>query len=153
MGKKLFYITLAVFSVVGIVVWVTAFGVTSGLVKVSESFFSALAEGEYETAYQHLSAEFHDNMSAAELRAFAQESALAGYADVAWGSRSIYGDEGYLEGEVETSTGEYIPVGLTLLKENDSWKIYQIDWESDEPVEETATPDGAASPSDAPSDE
>lgn len=129
---KRFYISLAIFAILGIVVFAVVFGVTNSLVVVADGFFAELSRGDYEAAYGYLSAEFHDNTSVAELQAFAQDSALAGYADAVWLDRSIYGDDGYLDGEVETADGEYIPVEIFLLRENGSWKIYQIDWYSED---------------------
>lgn len=128
MGARRFLIGTAVFSVLGLAVLITVFAVTGGLVSAAEGFLAHLERGEYEAAYACLSAEFHGNTTVGELREFAQESALAEYSDASWGSRSIYGDEGFIEGSVETKDGRYIPVEMTLLKEHDEWKIYQIDW-------------------------
>lgn len=141
MSKKVFSISLAVFGAIGVVVILVVFGVTSSLVTVAHEFFVDLREGDFAAAYACLSNEFYGNTSVGELRAFAQESALAEYSDATWWHRSISGDEGALDGEVETMDGECIPVTMYFLRENGDWKIYQIDWESDEPL---ADPVGAS---------
>lgn len=138
MKKKPFLIVVSVFGAFGIVLFAAVFGVTGNLVTAADEFFAALEGGDYEAAYGCLSLEFHGNTTVAELQAFAQESALADYANASWRQRSISGDEGFLDGEVETRDGRRIPVTLALLKENDHWKIYQIDWYGPESTEEVA---------------
>lgn len=136
MRLKPFLIMMAGFAAMGVIVFLVAFGVTSGLTTVADEFFADLREGDFAAAYEHLSNEFHGNTSVAELRALAQESALAGCADATWWHRSISGDEGALDGEVETLDGEYVPVTMHFLREDGVWKIYQIDWESEDAVAE-----------------
>ena len=138
MRKKPFLIVVSAFGAFGIILLAAVLGVTGNLVTVADEFFAALEGGDYEAAYGCLSLEFHGNTTVAELQAFAQESALADYASASWRQRSISGDEGFLDGEVETRDGRRIPVTLALLKENDDWKIYQIDWYGPEPTEEIA---------------
>ena len=133
MRLKSFIITASIVGVLGVVIAVFAFGMTQCLVTAADGFFGLLARGDYEGAYACLSSEFHGNTSVDELRAFAQESALAGYSGATWRERSISGDEGFLDGEVETRDGHSIPVSVFLLKEQDSWKIYQVDWFTDGP--------------------
>ncbi|MFH1501438.1 MAG: hypothetical protein ABIG03_00180 [Candidatus Eisenbacteria bacterium] len=132
MRRKPFYITFAVSGVLGLVLFAVGFGLTAGLVSVADDFFGALSHGDYDSAYAYLSSEFHGNTSIAELRTFAQESALAEYSAATWWQRTVDGDCGYLDGEVETRNGTYVPVTLTLLKEDDVWRIYQIDWGEEE---------------------
>ncbi len=142
--KKLLLFGLPFFCVVTVVTIVLALGLTSGIVTVADEFFVALRQGDYEEAYGCLSAEFHGNTSIADLRAFAQESALAGYSDATWWNRQISGDEGALDGEIETADGECISTTIYFLKENDVWKIYQIDWDDYDDVGETPGEEAAA---------
>ncbi len=150
MRKKTFLITVAIFGAIGVVAVIAALGMTSKLVTVTDEFFCDMAQGDYDAACSHLSREFHGNTSVTELQTFAQESALAGYSNATWWRRTIEGDEGLLDGEIEVEGGEYIPVTIWLLKEGDGWKIHQIDWgtdescseepDTDEPPVENATP-------------
>jgi hypothetical protein len=135
MSKKLFVIILLVFGAFGVALFAVVFGTTGGLVTTADAFFSALEQGDYDTAYASLSEEFHGNTTIEELRSFAQESALVECSDSTWRDRSVSGDEGFLDGEVQTKSGQSIPVSVALLKENNDWKIYQIDWFTDEPAE------------------
>jgi hypothetical protein len=141
MGTKRFCVMISVFCAIGVVVFLVAFGVTSSLVTVADAFFVDLSEGDFASAYRHLSVEFHGNTSVDELRTFAQESALARYSEATWWERVVSGDVGSLDGEVTTLDGEYVPVTMYFLKENGVWKIYQIDWESDTPVADDAIPE------------
>lgn len=128
--KKILLWGIPSFCVLTIAAVVLAFGLTSGIVDVADDFFAALRQGDYDGAYGHLSQEFHGNTSIADLKAFAQESALAGYSEATWWSRQISGDEGALDGEIEITNGQRIPTTIYFLKENDGWKIYQIDWDT-----------------------
>jgi hypothetical protein len=125
---KPFIIIACVCGVIGFGAFIAAFGITNALVTVSDEFFAEIVEGDYQSAYGYLSREFHDNTSVAELQAFAQESALAGYSDATWWQRSISGDEGLLDGQVETADGRQLPITIWFLKEDGAWRIYQIDW-------------------------
>ncbi len=147
--KRPFRIIFSICMGVGVVVFIVSFGVTASLVDVADDFFAALEDGDFQGAYGHLSSEFHGDTSIAELRSFAQESALAGYSDATWWERTIEGDEGCIDGEVQIETGQRIPVSIFFLKEGDVWKIRQIDWESDDPPEEEWYEDA---PSDRPPD-
>jgi len=128
MRSKPLAILIGVGIAAGVAVFFGALGITSGLVHVGDDFFAALERGDFEGAYEYLSAEFHGNTTVAELRSFAQESALANYDEAIWWQRTVSGDVGYLDGEVETKTGDCVPVSITFQKENGEWKIYQIDW-------------------------
>jgi len=149
MRMKPFIIMMTGFAAMGVIVFLVAFGMTSGPVTVADDFFADLRDGDFAAAYEHLSEEFHGNTAVAELQAFAQESALARYADATWWHRSVSGDEGTLDGEVETRDGEYVPVTMYFLRENGAWKIYQIDWESEDPVAKPAV--NSEDPTGAPS--
>ena len=143
--KKLLIWGLPFFCVVTIATILVAFGLTSGIVDVADEFFVALEQGDYEGAYGCLSEEFHGNTTIADLRAFAQESALAGYSEATWWSRQVSGNEGALDGQIETVDGACIPTTIYFLKENDAWKIYQIDWDTfDEDVGEACQQDAAS---------
>jgi hypothetical protein len=143
MWRKPFLTVTAICAALGLGAFVVAFFVTGDLTAVADEFLSTMARGDFEAAYALLSQEFHGNTSVAELRAFAQESALADYEEATWWHRSVSGDEGALDGEVETRSGEIIPVSIYLLREGGDWKIYQIDWESEAGVPDEATQEGA----------
>jgi hypothetical protein len=125
---KPFIIIACICGAIGFAAFVAAFGITNGLVTVSDDFFTEIAEGDYQTAYGYLSCEFHDNTTVDELQTFAQESALAEYAEATWWQRTVSGDEGLLDGQVETTDGQELPITIWFLKEDGAWKIYQIDW-------------------------
>jgi hypothetical protein len=136
MRLKPFMIMMVGFAAMSAIVLLVALGMTSGPVKVADDFFADLRDGDFAAAYEHLSREFHGNTAVTDLQAFAQESALARYDNATWWHRSVSGDQGALDGEVETRDGEYVPVTMYFLREDGVWKIYQIDWESEEPIVE-----------------
>ena len=130
MNKRTFSVWLAASGAIAAVLIVIVLGVTSALVTVADEFLTDLREGDFPAAYDHLSREFCGNASVADLRDFAQESALADYAEAVWWHRSIEGDQGALDGRVETMGGELVPVTMYFRRENGAWRICQIDWES-----------------------
>lgn len=142
--KRLLVVGLPLFCIMTIVTVVLVFGLTAGIATVADDFFVALRQGDYEAAYGYLSEEFHGNTTIADLKTFAQDSALAGYSEATWWNRQISGDEGALHGEVETVDGGRIPTTVYFLKEHDTWKIYQIDWDTFE--EDVGGTQGDATP-------
>src|SRR5262249_8810522 len=51
---------------------------------------------------------------------------LTEYASVSWHQRRIDNDQGRLEGAVTTKQGGVIPVTLTLVKEDGTWKVLSV---------------------------
>jgi len=129
----------AIVSALGLGAFFVAFWVTADLTVVADEFFATMASGDFDGAYGYLTEEFHGNTSVAELRAFAQESALANYEDATWWHRSISGDDGTLDGQIETETGEVVPVTMYLLREGGEWRIHQIDWGAEQGVNDEAS--------------
>jgi len=125
--KKVFA-AIAVLVALGIVGILLVFQLTSGVVDVTESFFTAVSAGEIESAYDdYLSEGFRATTSLNELSLFLQRSALDNYDQASWGSRSISGGQGELEGTIQTRDGGAIPVKIILVKEESGWKIHTIE--------------------------
>ncbi|MFW9835613.1 MAG: hypothetical protein ACFFEK_16540 [Candidatus Thorarchaeota archaeon] len=140
MWRRPFLVVTAVACALGLGAFVVALFVTSDLTEVAQGFFSSMASGDFDGAYDYLSQEFHGNTSVAELKSFAQESALAEYREAEWWHRSVSGDAGMLDGQIETRAGDTIPVTMYLLREDGEWRIYQIDWGADADTQEEASP-------------
>lgn len=119
-------IGLAILAVIVVVIIVIVFRMTSGIVDVTDKFFAAVAEGDYETAHAYLSEDFKAATSMDELKQFLDQSAIGEYSQGHWSSRSISGGQGELEGEIETRDGGSIPIKLAFVKEDGDWKILSI---------------------------
>jgi hypothetical protein len=102
------------------------FYATSGVVETADSFFKAVADGNFNTARSHLSEEFKASTSKEEFQAFLEESALTEFAEAFWHNRSVSIGSGTLEGEVTTKSGGTIPLTMAFVKEDSGWKIYSI---------------------------
>jgi hypothetical protein len=128
--KKVLLILGAVFGVFALLitgVLVLVFNLTSGLPATAEAFFEAARTGDIETARSHLSEEFRASTDAEALQRFLSASALLGYREASWSDRNIHNDRGTLTGSVITDNGGRIPLTISLVKENEAWKIYSID--------------------------
>ena len=123
--KKFIKIVLGL--VVLVVVLVAGvFYLTADLPKTANAFFNAISSGDFETAKTHLSEGFKKETSDQKLKDFLRTSTLQDYAEASWSSRSISGSQGELEGAITTKTGGVVPVKITLIKEQGSWKILYI---------------------------
>jgi hypothetical protein len=113
--------------VVVIVVAVAAvFYFTAGMVDAASAFFEAVKKQDLATARGYLSEDFKANTDEAALNAFLSKSALLKFKEASWSSRQVSGGRGDLSGSITTETGGVVPLKLTFVKENGSWKIYSI---------------------------
>lgn len=123
--KKAVIVLVGIAVVIGIAV-VVALTATSGMTESAQAFFKAIKEENYTGAYEHLSEEFRASTTQEEFVAFLDNSALMNFSEASWGSRSISGGIGELDGSITTEAGGVVPIRLGLVKENDTWKIYSI---------------------------
>lgn len=128
MKKVLLIVGLLVALFIGFiaVVLTLVFGLTSGLTSTADSFFEAVREDDMQRARGHLSQAFQASTSEQELQAFLASSGLTDVRSTRWTHRSIENQEGELRGSVTGSDGGVVPLTVTLVKENDSWKIYAM---------------------------
>lgn len=117
---------LAVLASLGILGLLLALFLTSGLTDTADKFFTAIRSKQYQVAYGLLSEDFRSSTSYEEFIAFLNKNALLGYKEASWTNRSSSGSKGELDGTVTTETGGTIPVKLSMVKENNSWRIYSI---------------------------
>jgi hypothetical protein len=117
----------AILIVIIVIVILLVFQMTSGVVEVADQFFAEVKAGNVANAYEHyLSEDFRAATTLEELESFLEKTALSNYSGASWSSRSISGDQGKLEGSIETADGGTIPITIDLVKENDEWKILSI---------------------------
>jgi len=123
---KKFLIGISVAVVVILLLILLIFGLTKGIVKSADQFFSLVKEGSIEEAYLSTAKEFQAATSEDELRDFLENSTLDEFESASWSSRSISGNTGKLEGSINTEAGGIIPVEIELVKEGGSWKILAL---------------------------
>ncbi len=102
------------------------FGATKGLPIAADAFFSKIAAGNIQEAYESTAQEFKAATSQDEFAAFLSQSALADYQKGHWGERSIENNRGKLKGTARTRAGGEIPITLEFVKENGVWKILTV---------------------------
>jgi len=113
----------------GLIVFASVFLATSGAVDAADSFFRAAATGDFEGANLYLAEGFKSSTSDEELVAFLAGAGLLDYRESKWGGRSVDTSSGKLTGKVITQTGVSIPLTITFVREQGTWKIYYIQWE------------------------
>lgn len=123
--KKILTVLGVIVLGIGVLIGVS-FYATSGVAETADSFFKAVAGGNFNTARSHLSEEFKASTSKEEFQTFLEESALTEFAEASWHNRSVSIGSGTLEGEVTTKSGGTIPLTMDFVKEDSGWKIYSI---------------------------
>ena len=113
--------------IVVIIIAVSAvFYFTADMVTSAESFFAAVQQGEIDEAYDDLSEDFKSSTSKADLQQFLDGHGLNRFKEASWGSRSVKSGRGTLVGSITTDSGGVVPITVSLVKEQGSWKIYSI---------------------------
>lgn len=102
-------------------------GLQSGLIEVADKFFSSVAAGDYDTAYQLVSSGFRRSADVDKLRRFLESRGLDKYASADWSSWELTTEQGTLEGTITTTAGGSIPVTLVFVKSGEDWRIHYID--------------------------
>jgi len=110
-----------------VILFSAVFFLTSGMTNVAETFFTAVKSGDMQTAESCLSDGFKATTSMDQLNAFLKSSALEKYKSANWPTRSTEGSKGFLEGTVNTESGDTIPIKIKFIKGENGWKIYAIE--------------------------
>ena len=93
-----------------------------------ERQFTALKAGNIEAAYQETSEAFHQGTPIGKFSAFVDQfPILKDAAEHSFASRSVENGVGKVSGTLTSSTGGVMPVEYRLVKENEAWKILNID--------------------------
>jgi len=105
------------------------FYLTSGMVEVADSFFSDINAKNYSVARNHYTKSVLDKPGNTEesFIGFLESRKLINVKETSWGNRSRSGNKGTLEGTGTLTTGGTIFLKMTLVKENEGWKIISID--------------------------
>jgi hypothetical protein len=123
--SKLLKIVIGI-AVVIVLAIAAVFYFTGGMVDTATAFFEAVKKQDIATAHSYLSEDFKANTNEAALKTFLSKTALLKFKETSWSNRQISGGRGELSGSVITETGGNVPIKLTFVKENGTWKIYSI---------------------------
>jgi hypothetical protein len=128
--KKLLKIILSIVAVIAVVIALAVaaiFYFTSGTVDTADAFFNSVKQGDIAKARSFLSEEFKDGTDENALKVFLTDNAIFDFKEASWPDRSIDGFyRGGLGGSVTTENGDTVPIKLTFVKENGTWKINSI---------------------------
>lgn len=103
------------------------FFLTGGMVETGDKFFQSLKDGNISQAYLYLSEDFRSSTKEEEFRDFVEKNSISNFKESSWSERSISGGRGVLTGSISTNSGGVIPLKLSFVKGEDSWKIYSIE--------------------------
>lgn len=122
-------VTLGIFGgfavLIGLIFWLTG-----DVTKTGDDFFAAVQNDDMDAAYALLSDDFQAGTSKESLQSYLVANALDNPKDTSWGSRSISGSTGELEGTVTTADGGKISLKLLLVNSEAGWRIHTIEKES-----------------------
>lgn len=124
--KKILLVLLGIVILL-IVVLAAVLYLTQGIADTADAFFDEVRRGNVEKAYNlYLSEEFRSTTGLEEFKDMAEGGLFRKFKSAEWLSRSLTGNEGELAGNIMTEDGITVPVELTLVKEEDGWKIKSI---------------------------
>ena len=106
---------------------VVAFLLTADLPKIAEAFFKTAQGQNFADVQKYLGSGFLAATPLDDLKTFLRNSQLLEYQSASWASRSISGGQGEIEGTVTTKKGGKVPLKMSFVKENSTWKILRID--------------------------
>lgn len=117
-----------VIGIVGFVVLTIAAALyfTAGLTRAADGFFQAVAQQDMTRARGWLASGFKARTDEQALRVFLSAHALTGFKESHWSSRKVENGRGSLRGTIVNGEGAVLPIGLDLIREDGSWKIYAI---------------------------
>jgi hypothetical protein len=121
-------ISLAVLGIATVAV-VAGLYFTAGLTHTADQFFSAAQQRDMPGARALLARELRDSLSNEGLTRQLRQQGMSDITRANWSERKVSGGRGELHGTVESKTGGTIPVKLTLVKEDDQWRIQHIERE------------------------
>ncbi len=108
-------------------------GLFTGLTETTDGFFTAVKQNDMASAQIYLSEAFKANTDANTLANYLIANHLNRYQSASWNNRQIASGRGTLEGAIKTDDGGTIPIKIVLVKENNAWKIFNIEIPSSGP--------------------
>ena len=116
---------LIVAGVVGLALYLV-FGGPSEPVRVAERFLSRLAEGRANDAYDDAAQSLRRRKTPDMLRLELRHLGLVSYARSSWPMVNVGNDKATLEGDVTTRTGEVVALVVTLVREEERWRVLAV---------------------------
>lgn len=97
-------------------------GVSGG----AQPFLEALAQRDFVAAAAQRSQRFQQAVPQDEFERFLSESKLGLFASGSWSGWTIENGVGTVDGEINTATGERLPLRLSMIREGGQWRIDAI---------------------------
>lgn len=129
-----------IFIVIGAVVvfFVVLMGIglwaTSSIAGIAEDQIALISQGKIEEAYnKYSSKDFKEATNLEDFKVFVESNKiLAESVDVSFPSREITNDVGTLEVKLEGKDGSITDLDYTLVKEEEEWKIFSMEFQEGE---------------------
>ncbi len=104
------------------------FSMLSGVTDASNTFMDALKQGNPGIAYESTSEGFKEQGSSDDFETFVSGNPiLKDIESYSFSSYNMVNDYGSARGTITAKDGQVSPVMLELVKENDEWKVLNID--------------------------
>jgi hypothetical protein len=98
---------------------------TAALVNTTDNFLQSLKNKSTDATTMYLSSDFRRHVTTSLFSEFINENELDSYVSASWDSRSLEGSRGSLVGVIQTND-KLLPATISLVKEDDGWKIYSL---------------------------
>lgn len=115
-------------AVLGIAILAVGAGLffTADLPRTADRFFDAARQQDMPGARALLARELRDSLSDEALMRQLRDQGMSDVTRASWSERRVAGGRGELRGTLESESGGTIPVKLTLVKEDEQWRIRHI---------------------------
>jgi hypothetical protein len=111
--------------------------------QVAARFLSHIADGRGDAAYADAARDLRSRKTPDMLRLEFRTLGINSYGTSAWSEPHIAGREATLEGTVTTRAGQVIPLVITLVREEEQWRVLSVAAAPEEPEGEEGSGDAA----------
>lgn len=132
-GTVILLVVLGLFLIVGVVcvglcggLAYFGYSVAKGVFQGADDFLALVGQGQFEQAYQEAAAGLRNAESLESFTEGMKKMGLDGYTSSNWSGFQVENNRAVIEGTVTTKTGS-IPLKVTLVNENDKWRVLRID--------------------------
>ena len=125
------YVVIAVvlfFAFVGLIIS-CAFSIGGPAMKAGEVFLTQITAGQVDVAYESAAAKFKESVPKDVFTQFLKDYPIATKVkSVSFSSFNIENNVAVIDGTITTTDGKTGPVNMTLVNENNAWKVQYVDF-------------------------
>ena len=99
------------------------FGMYKETTAAADSFLGKIGADDIKGAYDSSSSTMRQEQTLEQFTANVKALGLTEYQSAKWTSFNVVNDQGTIEGTMTTKTGGAVPLKITLIKENGTWRV------------------------------